>query len=159
MRERFEEWLLGIDWSDYAFSESPSTLATVRDTGWQYHDPVTAALELSWRAGRRDALRQFWPKKPTQQQLDLAGAKIVGDEPVMVMPGETLPQTIITQCSWWWPEGTLVNEQNHSEAPIFVWRVEKIVKECETCRLYGSRDANERTSCGNCRRRGNWVQK
>jgi hypothetical protein len=110
-RERFEKWLERQD---------GATKVVMMRSSVVVQQALVKAVELTER--------QFWPPRPTPEALAAAGVEIVGDSPVMVPAGATLPENIITENSWWGPTGTLVNESNHSCAPIFVWECRKVKK-------------------------------
>jgi len=101
-KERFEEWLLSVDWTDYEYDEcdAPDTLCTASPGGAHYHDPVTAALWSSWQHGQSDARKEFWPPRP----VDLPEVwRVKGDEPVMV-----------------------INQKSPFVVPMFVWELERV---------------------------------
>jgi hypothetical protein len=93
-------------------------VSTILERFKQWFHVDSTSERLAWRI----AEQQFWPPRPTEAQLAGAGVRIVGEEPCLVMPDESVP--LAWGSGWGSPDATPF--RNHRFAPLFVWRVERV---------------------------------
>jgi len=114
-RERFEKACVG----DMDRRRYPDNERLYR--GMYVNHLVEAAWDV-WQTAEREAMKIFWPPRPSQEQLAEAGVEIVGEEPCMVQVGEYFPLSV---------NGACVVHPHHAytnghDAPVFVWLVRKL---------------------------------